>query len=229
MTGGAALPFKVCGLTRPSDARFAESLGAAYLGFIFTRSPRRLSVEWAEALLRALDRSPSRGDAPGRARRVGVFGGEGAASVATVARRLALDVVQLHGAADAARIAALRSLTPAALWGVVPVEGDVVDARALDVAASADAILLDARVGGRVGGTGVAFDWERVARALEPLRGSRPIILAGGLTAANVAAAAALFRPDVVDVSSGVEVRPGRKDPGRLHAFAHAVRGVVAA
>jgi phosphoribosylanthranilate isomerase len=137
--------------------------------------------------------------------------------------------VQLHGAADMPRVALLRTLTAAEVWSVVPVEGDVVDERALEVACSADGILLDARVGSRVGGTGVTFDWERVSRALEPLRGTRPIILAGGLTAANVTTAASLFRPDVVDVSSGVEARPGRKDPERLRAFAHAVRGIVAA
>jgi phosphoribosylanthranilate isomerase len=229
MARDAALRFKVCGLSRPADARLAESLGAHFLGFIFARSPRQLSVEWAEALLRALDAAPGAATGAGRARRVGVFGAQEPAAVATVTQRLGLDIAQLHGVADARRLSALRSLTEAALWSVVPVEGDRVDERALEVAYAADGILLDAKVGGRVGGTGSPFDWDAVARTLEPLRGTRPIILAGGLSASNVAMAASLIHPDVVDVSSGVEARPGRKDPDRLRAFAHAVRGVAAA
>lgn len=223
------LRFKVCGLTRLADCRLAESLGAAYLGFIFARSPRRCSAEWAEALVRGLDADASSAAAPRRARRVGVFDLQAPATVGAVARRVGLDVVQLHGPADARRLAELRTLTSAELWSVVAVAGSCVDERALEVAQGADGILLDAKIGSRVGGTGVPFDWERVARTLEPLRPSRPIILAGGLTATNVVTAAAILRPDVVDVSSGVESRPGRKDPARLRAFAHAVRGVVAA
>lgn len=229
MTRGGAPGFKVCGLTRLADARLAESLGASHLGFIFAPSARRISVEWGEALLRALDAATDHRPAGARARRVGVFGTQDAATVAAAAHRLGLDVVQLHGAADVRMLSSLRGLTSADVWSVVPVEGDVADPRALEVAQGADGILLDARVGGRTGGTGVTFDWARVARALEPLRGTRLVILAGGLTDANVATAASLFRPDVVDVSSGVEARPGRKDAGRLRAFAHAVRGVVSA
>ncbi|MBK6305665.1 MAG: hypothetical protein IPF47_08135 [Gemmatimonadetes bacterium] len=80
-----------------------------------------------------------------------------------------------------------------------------------------------------LGGTGRAFDWERERAVVAPLRAGRSIILAGGLTAENVARAIAVFSPDIVDVSSGVEASPGCKDPARLRAFVHAVHGVGAA
>jgi len=89
---------------------------------------------------------------------------------------------------------------------------------------AADAVVLDARVPGRLGGTGVALEWARLRDAVDRLREGRVLVLAGGLTPDNVAAAADVLAPDVVDVSSGVERAPGIKDHARMCAFAAAAR-----
>lgn len=216
---------KFCGLTRAEDARLATALGAAYLGFIFARSPRQLTVERAAALLASLDATPTTADAP-RPRRVGVFAGADADSIARAVTALGLDIVQLHGADDERLLPALREATDARLWTVVHVGAEGVDEKRLTSAAASDGVVLDAKVEGLLGGTGRSFDWERVRAAVTPLRGVRPIILAGGLRPDNVARAIDAFAPDVVDVSSGVEASPGCKDPARMRAFADAVHGV---
>lgn len=216
---------KFCGLTRAEDARFAAELGAAYLGFIFARSPRQLTVERAAALLASLDATPTTADVP-RPRRVGVFAGADARSIARAVTTLGLDIVQLHGADDERLVATLREATDARLWTVVHVGADGVDEQRLTRAAASDGVVLDAMVEGSLGGTGRSFDWERVRASVTPLRGVRPIILAGGLRPENVARAIDAFAPDVVDVSSGVEASPGCKDPARMRAFTDAVHGV---
>ena len=221
-----AVEVKVCGLTRAADAALATALGAAYLGFIFAPSPRRLTVDAAAQLLATLDTAD---EATVRPRRVGVFAGAGVGEIAAAVHRLGLDIVQLHGAEDARLVAGLRDAVPSALWSVVHVGGEGIDRAQLEWATRGDGILLDAKVDGMLGGTGRAFDWERERAVVAPLRAGRSIILAGGLTAVNVARAIAVFSPDIVDVSSGVEASPGCKDPARLRAFVHAVHGVGAA
>lgn len=217
----------MCGLTRVADARLATTLGARYLGFILAPSPRRLSVEQAEALFAELDADAVQPPAGSpRPERVGVFAGDDAATIGAVAERLGLDVIQLHGADDTVSLEALRARSTARIWRVVHVGTDGIDAGAIDRALGADGVLLDAKVEGMLGGTGRTFDWAAVRRVLDPRREGRPIILAGGLRAENVARAIHDFAPDVVDVSSGVEAAPGRKDPARLRAFADAVHGV---
>ncbi len=226
-----AVEFKVCGLTRATDAQLAATLGAAYLGFIFAASPRQLTVKQAGLVMRALDETefaePSR--VPSRPRRVGVFAGADASTITGAVQQLALDVVQLHGVGDAGLVSALRDAMPVKIWTVVHVGTDGVDRRSLEGAALGDGILLDAKVDGMLGGTGRSFDWARERDVVEPLREGRSIILAGGLRTENVARAIAVFSPDVVDVSSGVESSPGIKDPARLRAFANAVQGVRSA
>lgn len=226
-----AVEFKVCGLTRAADAQLASSLGAAYLGFIFAASPRQLTVQEAALVMRAMDATEPavRTGASSRPRRVGVFAGADAATISAAVHRLALDVVQLHGVGDAGLVSALRDSVPVKIWTVVHVGPDGVDRRALDGATRGDGILLDAKVDGMLGGTGRSFDWARERDVVEPLREGRSIILAGGLRPENVARAIAVFSPDVVDVSSGVESSPGIKDPARLRAFANAVHGVRSA
>lgn len=230
---------KYCGLTRADDARVAESLGARYLGFVFAPSPRQVSVEQVEALLHALDtREPNgedRADAvprsPRGARplRVGVFADTDTARIVATVARLSLDVIQLHGVAMSALVRELRSATSVQLWTVVPVDANGPDDAALEAAALGDGLLFDTKVDGRLGGTGERFDWERMRGVVAPLRGARPIILAGGLRPENVARAIAIFAPDVVDVSSGVERAPGIKDPARMRAFAIASHGAAPA
>ena len=208
---------KFCGLTRPEDAEFAGALGAAYLGVVFAGGPRVLSASRAADVLDG-------GAASGK--RVGVFGRQLPSEIARFAREARLDVVQLHGDPTVADVAAVRAETGARVWAVVRVNDTLppdIDA----IFASADAVLIDARVAGSLGGNGVAVDWGALRPALDARRGRAPLVLAGGLGPDNVARAVATLRPDVVDVSSGVESAPGIKDHARMRAFAAAVAGAA--
>jgi indole-3-glycerol phosphate synthase/phosphoribosylanthranilate isomerase len=139
--------------------------------------------------------------------------------VAYSARALGLRAVQLHGAEDALYIRALRGLLPeeTEIWAAAPVGRDVPGPRL-----GADRTLFDSQVGGRSGGTGIAFDWSR----LEGRGDLGRALLAGGLRPSN-ARAAARVGAFALDVGSGVEMAPGRKDSGRLFAFFEALRAPV--
>jgi phosphoribosylanthranilate isomerase len=220
---------KFCGLTRAEDAAQVAPLGGSYAGVIFAGGPRMLDSARAAAVLAAV------GDG---VRRVGVFGGQTSAEIVRTVREVGLDVVQLHGDATPELIRRLRDETAAHLWAVVRVGGaengrggtahedgaDIPEWRtqlaALDDAV--DAILLDALVPGRLGGTGVTFDWTALTPEARP-RHAR-LVAAGGLTPENVGTAIRTLAPQVVDVSSGVERAPGIKDHGRMRAFADVVR-----
>lgn len=195
---------KICGLTDPEEARACAALGAWGIGLVFAaESTRRVGVTDAVRIAAAL---------PADVARVGVFVDAAADAVARTARRVGLTHIQFHGDGDAD---ALRAAT----GGLPVIEGIRVDgAAAVERArhSRADFVLLDAAVPGAHGGTGVTFDWALLERAA-PL--ARPFGLAGGLSAANVGAAIARVRPRLVDVSSGVESRPGRKDPASVEAF----------
>ncbi|HVE77930.1 MAG TPA: phosphoribosylanthranilate isomerase, partial [Gemmatimonadaceae bacterium] len=144
--------------------------------------------------------------------------------VGSAAAAAALDVVQLHDDPDAAAVTRVRAAAGLPVWAVARVSGAELPARLAELFAMADAVVLDARVAGRLGGTGTTFDWEGVRAALDQARGSGRLVLAGGLTAENVAEAIRVLRPDVVDVSSGVESAPGIKSPARMRRFAAAAR-----
>jgi phosphoribosylanthranilate isomerase len=211
-----AVEVKFCGLTRDADAAQAASLGAAYVGVIFAESPRRVEPAAAAAVL-----APARG----RARAVGVFGAASIEAIATVAGDAALDAVQLHGDPSPGVVERLRPLFAGEIWAVVRIAGDILPASAAALMRVADAIVLDTKVPGRLGGTGASFDWERVGRLLDRQRVRARIVLAGGLDPSNVARAVRIIAPQVVDVSSGVESAPGIKDHARMRAFSEAVRG----
>jgi phosphoribosylanthranilate isomerase len=204
---------KFCGITRCEDAREAGVLGAGFAGVFFARGPRRLEPARARDVL----------DAAGPAvRRVGVFGTTAPRTIADVARTVRLDVVQLHGDPTPEAVRALRNEVDVAVWAVVRVAGRPLRLRLEELEPVVDAIVLDAYVPGQLGGTGVTFDWSVVARLAR--RPSVRLVVAGGLTPANVGDAIATLRPDVVDVSSGVERERGVKDHQRMRAFVHAVR-----
>jgi len=210
---------KVCGLTRPEDAERAEVLGAAYLGVILAGGPRLVTTARAAEVL-----GPPR---PG-VRRVAVFGAQGVDEVARVRDTLSLDVVQLHGAATPDAVAWLRAGGEAAPWPVVRIAGGQLPPEAADLAAAAGVLVLDALVPGQLGGTGVALDWPALAGAVGVLRAGVPgvqLVVAGGLRPGNVRAMCRVLLPEVVDVSSGVEVSPGIKDPARLAQFLTEARG----
>lgn len=204
---------KVCGLTRANDARAAAELGARYIGVIFADGPRMLDPERARAVL---DGGGSNVD------RVGVFGETNTATIAAAVREARLDIVQLHADPHPDTVRAVRDATGARVWAVLRVDGKLTASALHELWASADALVLDSKVKGVLGGTGVSFDWV-AAREATHVRAGR-LVVAGGLTAANVGEAIETLSPEVVDVSSGVESSPGIKDQARIADFIEAVR-----
>ncbi|MEP6779139.1 MAG: phosphoribosylanthranilate isomerase [Gemmatimonadaceae bacterium] len=215
---------KICGLTRLADAKLAESLGADFLGVIMAGGPRHLTEIAASHVLGARRHS---------VRRVVVFGGQSREEIAGIAERLDLEVIQLHAPANVADIGWLRERIPCAVWPVLSVDGTTIPDEARVLGASAGSLLLDAKVVGQLGGTGVTLDWKGLALGVQALRRDAPamrIILAGGLNAKNVQEAGRLLSPDVVDVSSGVESAPGIKNAEFMKTFllaAHATEPAI--
>lgn len=206
---------KICGVTRLPDALCALSLGVDALGFILASgSPRRLEPFEAKALLETI-----RERSPGTFEAVAVIGGYDAPAARRALDELGFDRVQLVGEDPRpALFDALEELGPLAsrAYGSVRVR----DAASLEgmEEAPCDAILLDTYRKGALGGTGESFDWSLAA----PLAARRRVVLAGGLSPANVAQAIAIVRPWRVDVASGVEDAPGVKNPDKLRAFVEA-------
>lgn len=218
---------KFCGLTRATDAAAAEMLGAAYVGAIFAGGPRNLSPGQARDVLagRAAPARAGEGRPPSAApRRVGVFGPDFRSRLAEVLAAVRLDVVQLHGDPSAVDVSDAKALFRGTVWAALRITGTDVPAHAGSLFGAADAVLLDPRVPGYLGGTGTPLPWSRVAPAIAGVREGRRMVLAGGLTPENVREAIEALRPDVVDVSSGVESAPGIKDHQQMSAFAEAVR-----
>lgn len=208
---------KFCGMTRPHDAAYARELAASYVGVIFTESPRKLSVDAARTVFEAAGRNLGH---------VAVFGDEGIDDIAAKAKDSDADVVQLHCRRGVGDVEALRKQFPGKIWAVISVDpsSDSLPDHAVRIADVADALLIDTRVGDRSGGTGKPFGWERLSDKILTLRERTELVIAGGLNPENVRDAIGFLAPDIVDVSSGVEVSPGVKDPARMKAFAEAVR-----
>ena len=205
---------KFCGLTRVEDARLAAELGASFVGAVFAESPRRVTAERASAVFRDL-RGP---------RRVGVFADQSVEEIARTADAAGLDVVQLHADPGPERVTAVREVTGLETWAAMRIANKLEESDLDALISCADAIVFDSRVAGSLGGSGHAFDWSVITNLLDEHRRDRArIVLAGGLSPALVARAIAALRPDVVDVSSGVESSPGVKDHELMRAFAVAV------
>ncbi len=198
---------KVCGVTRPEDATLAADLGASAIGMIFwPDSPRAVSTDAAKQIVASV--LPF-------VMTVGVFVDQSPDEVGRIADAVGLDAIQLHGSE---RVDDYVCLGRRVIKAVGVKEGTSV-ADADEVPAHAT-ILLDAHDPVKRGGTGCVIDWN-VAAALSR---RRRIVLSGGLHAGNVAAAVAAVTPYAVDVSSGVESVPGRKDSAKLQAFFAALR-----
>ncbi|HEY0593635.1 MAG TPA: bifunctional indole-3-glycerol phosphate synthase/phosphoribosylanthranilate isomerase [Thermoanaerobaculia bacterium] len=195
---------KICGIASPGDAVGAIDAGADFIGLVFAPlSPRRVTPEAAEEIARAVrERSP-------RTRLVGVFRDQPVEQVRAIAAQLDLDLVQLHGSEPVAHIAAVGR--PAIRAIAIPAQEHL-----LPSASRASWALLD----GRAPGSGAAFDWNAVGRAMRPRR----MFLAGGLTPDNVRDAIARVRPEGVDVSTGVEDAPGRKSVAKMRRFVEEVK-----
>jgi phosphoribosylanthranilate isomerase len=213
-----SLWIKICANTSLADAQLAAEAGADAVGFVFAPSPRRVTPELTAQIVSEL---------PAALEKIGVFVDAGFEEIAAAVEAAGLTGVQLHFDAPAALAARLRERFGPKLriLGVVHF-----DARAgKRVAAIArdehiDALLLDSRTAAAVGGTGVAFDWDAARGLILDADGPMKFIAAGGLTPGNVAEAIATLRPWGVDVVSGVEAAPGRKDPAKVRAFIERAR-----
>jgi phosphoribosylanthranilate isomerase len=202
---------KVCGITNLEDALAALAAGADALGFNFYgRSPRYIEPEDARRIISELPPAAA-------VLCVGVFVNEdSAATVARMASESGVGAVQLHGDESPEYCAALSGHR---VIKALRVGEDFAPERATEYCA--ESILLDAFSARARGGTGETFDWELARRTREVVA---QLYLAGGLTVENVADAIAAVRPYAVDVCSGVELAPGRKDAARMRAFVAAVR-----
>ncbi len=191
---------KVCGVTDAAFAVEAAKCGVDYLGLIFAEgSPRRVTTEKARAIIAAVTDACQGASSPkGPPRFVGVFTSRDTGAIAETAKAAGVAIVQIHGDYGADDVAALKTLGYE-VWRLAPPD----DA---DFAGE-DAVLLDGRDGARRGGTVRLADWSCVA-SLQ--RAGRRIVLAGGISAANVAAAAATGA-DILDVNSALETSPGIK------------------
>jgi phosphoribosylanthranilate isomerase len=211
---------KICGTTSLDDARVAVEAGADALGFVFAEGPRQVLPAGAGAIIAAL---------PAKVQKVGVFVNQPADLIRAVVVQAGLTAVQLHG-----------DETPDFVRQLFPWQGtrrrcrilkaiavrDNFEAAALPFTAehTVDALLLDAHSPSARGGTGQPFDWQTAASSIQKLSERCKLILAGGLNPASVGGGMRLLRPWGVDVASGVERAPGKKDPVKLRAFIAAVR-----
>ncbi len=216
---------KICGITNLADARHAVEAGADAVGLNFySRTPRYVTPATAREIRQAM---------PKDVLCVGVFVNATAAEVATIADAVGLDALQFHGDESphalaeyrktAGRVATLPLIRAFRCRdnGYPRIAAYIDDCRGLGV--NLTSALIDAYVEGKYGGGGESIDWTEF-RESRPLFGKLPLILAGGLTPDNVAAAIAAARPDTVDVASGVEAAPGHKDHDAMRRFVENAR-----
>lgn len=202
---------KICGITSLADARAAIAAGADALGFVFVPgTPRYIAPDLAGEIVREL---------PPFIARVGLFVDAETRMVAETLVRSGMDTLQFHGQETPDFVRQFRRAVK--VMKAFRVRGEETLMRLPAYADAVDAVLLDAYVDGAHGGTGARFDWNLAVRARDT---GKPLVLAGGLTPANVAEAVRTVRPYGVDVSSGVESAPGRKDPEKLAAFVRAAK-----
>jgi phosphoribosylanthranilate isomerase len=198
---------KICGITHISDARSAVEYGADALGFIFyPKSKRYVSPEKVKEMIRKL---------PCEVIRVGVFVNQEIGEVKEIAKFCDLNLIQLHG--DESAQYCSHFLSTSLIKAVSPqTEEDTLPFRNYPVRA----ILVDASQPGSYGGTGKKSDWRLAIKIKE----THSLILAGGLNAGNIREALAFVRPQAVDINSGVEISPGKKDPEKMREIIEIVR-----
>jgi len=208
---------KVCANTSLEDAQLAASAGADAVGFVFAESVRRVTAEQVRAITPHL---------PEAIEKYGVFVDAGVEEIRATIKECGLTGVQLHTSLDPALPQKLRDRFPAAggrsrlgIIRVIHYGGDLSE-RLLEAERdeAIDAVLVDSRTATLLGGTGRRFDWQHARENLTRATGLH-LVVAGGLNPENVAEAIETLRPWGVDVASGVEASPGRKDPAKVRAF----------
>lgn len=211
---------KICGTTNLEDARAAAEAGADAVGFVFAESPRRVAPEAAAKIAGAL---------PAGVEKIGVFVHHPPAQVRVLVEQAGLTGIQLHG--DEKDLAEERELLPWAeerglrvILAVSALEDTGAGLKRLRSGAHRPAMLLDSMTPSLRGGTGVTWDWKRFAPFVDAIRETVDVVVAGGLKAENVQEAIRVLHPWGVDVVSGVEREPGKKDHKKVQAFVAAVR-----
>ncbi len=207
MQGGIRIIIKICGITSLAAAEVAKDCSADFIGFVFAPSRRRIAVADAAAIAKQV----------GNIGKVGVFVNSPAAVVREIAIACQLDFVQLHGEESPDYCRSLKF--PVIKAFKVGPDFTVSRLTGYDV----NWILLDSDVFGEAGGTGKTFDWQQSARLIHQIK--VPVMVAGGLTAANVATAISILQPQGVDVSGGVETA-GSKDLAKIRRFIQAARQI---
>ncbi len=202
------LLIKICGVTNEADALLAVGLGADAVGFILAPSPRQVAASVAGDIVKRL---------PHDILTVGVFRNEAPARVVEIANTVGFGAVQLHGHETAEDCRWIRERVACTIKGFAA--GDRAIGRFAEF--GADYLLVD----GPSPGSGQVFDWRLAEGVVDPQR----MFVSGGLTPDNVADAIAALRPRGVDVASGVETVPGRKDPEKLRAFVRTARAAARA
>ncbi len=213
---------KICGITNLEDALTAVDAGADALGFVFyEKSPRKIDPKTAQRIVAEL---------PGRVDKVGVFVDQTAERVREIVGQAGLTAVQLYKTECALAFSNFREKGQSGEKIIFAVPGErIVDGNVFispDFQKTVFALLIDSTSAAHPGGTGRRFNWAGARGTIEWLETIRPTIVAGGLTPANVGEALSLLHPWGVDVASGVETRPGKKDPETVRAFVRAVREV---
>jgi len=216
---------KICGMTNLEDALAAVDAGVDAVGFVFyEKSPRKITAEAASEVVRKL---------PQHLEKVGVFVDAACDSIRDTVSQAGLTAVQLHGKVSMNSVrqdsrTTVESVGVSKLILMIPgsalVDGGIFMSE--KVHEGTFAVLIDAELNGVSGGTGATFDWKATQGIVRSIGIGLPVIVAGGLTPFNVEEAIILFRPWGVDVASGVEASPGKKDPDRVRAFVKAVRDI---
>jgi phosphoribosylanthranilate isomerase len=200
---------KICANTSLADARVAAEAGADAVGFVFAPSPRRVTPDQVAAIVPGL---------PAEVEKIGVFVDASFEEIVSVVEACRLTGVQLHCGGDATLTARLRARFGPNLR-ILRVVHFAPESTFPDDP-NADGFLIDSRTATAVGGTGAAYDWSLAATThFQSAKAGKGLIAAGGLTPDNVAEAIAVLRPWGVDVASGVEAAPGRKDAAKVQRF----------
>jgi phosphoribosylanthranilate isomerase len=204
---------KICANTNLEDALLAANAGADAVGFVFAESARRVTAEQVAAITAAL---------PRQIEKIGVFVDAGFDELVKSVESAGLTGLQLHSAGDSELAARLREHFGPSLRILQVIhyqQGLETQLKAAQSEAAIDGVLVDSRTATLLGGTGQSYDWKAASRSFAESAAGLRLIVAGGLNPGNVSEAIATLRPWGVDVASGVEAHPGKKDPAKVRAF----------